>query len=694
MRLAGRLVALAAATAAPLCGAPQRADAAVAPQPHVAIELRAETREVRPGQTVWIAFVERIEPGWHTYWTNPGDSGEATSLRWNLPSGYTIGAVQWPLPDVIPSGPLVNYGYSGEVLLLQPVRVPAEPAGTPAEFVVDAHWLVCRDVCIPEHGRASITLKPTGPGVPAQPDPGAASIAAARERLPANFPGQVTLTAHANSVDLVFHGIHADPSRSLQPRVLPLSWGEIEDAAPQLSAWRGGNLLVTLKRGDLRDQALASMSGLLVLDGGTAASHTVEAFHFRATPPAPVNLAAALAFAFLGGLLLNFMPCVLPVLSLKALSLARTPRSPRVQREEGVAYLAGVLTSFVSLATILLSLRYLGRAVGWGFQLQSPTFVLALAALLFALGLMLSGVFTVGATFAGLGDRWTRRSGLSGSFFVGVLATTAATPCTAPFMGAAVAYALSAAPVSGIAVLTTLGAGFATPMLLLHLAPRWRQFLPNTGPWMETVKELLAFPLYATAAWLVWILSQQTGSAGVLVAMSLLTAIGFCGWLTGRSQRRSALGAAIGAGLAAAVVVVAVFGIQTLASDPRSPKTASNSETRPYSEPAFRALRALGQPVFLNMTAAWCITCVVNERMALSSDRVRRALLDAHVTYLKGDWTRQDPGITELLERFGRDGVPLYVFFPAGVDATPVILPQLLTEGLVLSTIVPDRPPT
>jgi thiol:disulfide interchange protein len=275
-----------------------------------------------------------------------------------------------------------------------------------------------------------------------------------------------------------------------------------------------------------------------------------------------------------------------------------------------------------------------------------------------------------------------------------VLATTAATPCTAPFMGAAVAYALSAAPRLGIAVLITLGAGFATPMLLLHLAPRWRRLLPNTGPWMETVKELLAFPLYATAAWLVWVLSQQTGSDGVFVAMSLLTAIGFCAWLAGRTQRRSALGPAIGAGLAAAVVMVAVFGIQTVVSSPHSPETARDGETRPYSEPALRALRAKGQPVFLNMTAAWCITCVVNERVALSSERVRRALLDAHVTYLKGDWTRQDPAITELLERFGRDGVPLYVFFPAGADATPVILPQLLTEGLVLSTIVPARPPT
>jgi thiol:disulfide interchange protein/DsbC/DsbD-like thiol-disulfide interchange protein len=698
MRLAARLAAFtwAGAMTAPLCIAPIRVDAAAAPQSHVAIELRAETHQIRPGQTVWIAFVERIEPGWHTYWTNPGDSGESTSLRWNLPSGYTIGEVQWPVPDVIPTGPLVDYGYSGEVVLLQRLQIPAEPGPTPAEIAVEAHWLVCRDICTPEHGRASITLRPAGPGIPAQSDPDAVSIAAARERLPRVFPGDVTLSVHRATVDLVFHHIHAVAGRALQPRVFPLSWGEIDNAAPQIPVLRADDLILNLKRGDLRDQPLAAMAGLLVLDVDRPASHGSEAFLFRATPPAPapVNLAAAFAFAFLGGLILNFMPCVLPVLSLKALSLARTPRVPRVERAEGVAYLAGVLVSFAILATILLTLRHLGHAVGWGFQLQSPAFVLALAALLFALGLIMSGVLTVGASVAGLGDRWTRGAGLSSSFIVGVLATTAATPCTAPFMGAAVAYALSVAPGLGVAVLTTVGVGFATPMLLLHLAPRWRRFLPGTGPWMETVKELLAFPLYATTGWLVWVLSQQIGSDGVLVAMSMLTAIGFCCWLAGRTQRRTVLGPAIGAGLAVTVVAVAVFGIHAAMPTVRAPETARDGEARAYSEPAFRALRAQGQPVFLNVTAAWCITCMVNERMALSSDRVRHALLDAHVTYLKGDWTRQDPAITELLERFGRDGVPLYVFFPAGADATPVILPQLLTEGLVLSTIVPARPPT
>ena len=660
--------------------------AAANPPRHVAIELLSDLRVVAAGQSFWLAFRERIEPGWHTYWINPGDSGTPTQLRVTAPARFEVGAIAWPTPELIPVGPLVNYGYSDEVLLLVPAKAPPGALAGPVRIAVEAEWLVCKDICIPERGTASLEL---ATGAAAQPSADSARIAAQLGELPTPLTTAASVRVGPEQLELSVPGLTRAVARN--PRFLPAAWGVLDNAASQPARWDGAALVLTLARGDLKGQPLPVLEGLLLLDaapGAPARAYSVQA-SATATAPAPaaargaaaLSWPVAMLFAFVGGLILNLMPCVLPVLALKVLGLARAPQPRAVERAQAFAYLAGVLCACVALGAALVLLRGFGHAVGWGFQLQSPAFVMVLAALLFALALSLSGVYTIGATLAGAGEGLTRRPGLPGSFAVGVLATTAATPCTAPLMGAAIAYALSTAGWQGIGVMLALGLGFAAPLVLLHLNPGLRRWLPRPGAWMETLKQLLAFPLYASAAWLVWVLSEQCGSAGVLVALALLTVVGFCGWLAGRTQG-SSWGPA-----AATAIAIGALGLALAATPSMPPGASAASAARAYSEATLGALRAGGRPVFLNVTAAWCITCQVNERVALNTERVRRGFREARVAYLEADWTRQDPAITALLERFGRDGVPLYVYFPPRIDAGPTILPQFLTENLLLATI-------
>jgi thiol:disulfide interchange protein DsbD len=392
-------------------------------------------------------------------------------------------------------------------------------------------------------------------------------------------------------------------------------------------------------------------------------------------------LGQILVFAFLGGLILNLMPCVFPILAMKAVALAK-----HAGRGKGhaLSYTAGVLVTFVALAGALLAARAAGTAAGWGFQFSSPVFVAAMAWLLFGVGLNLSGVFEVGAGLTGTGSGLADRHGIAGSFFTGLLAVLVATPCTAPFMGVAVAAGLAAPPLVTVLVFAVMGLGLAAPYVALASLPSLARLMPRPGRWMEVLKQALAFPMYGAAAWLVWVISQEAGPGGVLGAVAGLVLIGFAGWVFGVTQAAAVQPRRFGQTMATVAILAALAVLSGITS---APMGASNDASAEAFTPArLASLRAAGKPVFVNMTAAWCVTCLVNERVAISTDAVRKAFAADDVAYLKGDWTRQDPAITAFLRENGRDGVPLYVFFPAG-GGQPEVLPQILTEGEVLGML-------
>src|SRR2546427_520251 len=398
-------------------------------------------------------------------------------------------------------------------------------------------------------------------------------------------------------------------------------------------------------------------------------------------------LAHAMALALAGGLVLNLMPCVLPVLSVKTLALVNHAGGRAVLRRHGLAYAFGVLASFAGVAGALLALRAGGEQIGWGFQLQSPVVVTLLADVLFTVALSLSGVFVVSGRFAGAGQSLAGRAGYAGSFFTGALATVAATPCTAPFMGAAVGYAVTQPWPTALLIFETLALGLALPFLLLTLIPAWRRFLPRPGRWMERLQQALAFPLYASVAWLLWVVSQQAGSSGVAAAMAGLVLIGLAAWLyqVSREARPS------WRRIATAAVAMLALGAVVL-----GPVTSGRSSAQPttradgweaFSTARLAELRAAGRPVFVNVTAAWCLTCLVNERVALRSPAVAEALARKSVATLKADWTKRDLAITRVLGSFGRNGVPLYLLYPGRAAGEPEVLPQILSEGAVIDAL-------
>lgn len=697
------------------------------PKRHVEVDILAEQNTLEPGGTLTLAVRQTIEPGWHTYWINPGDSGEPTTVEWSLPEGFEAGPLQWPAPHAIPTGPLTNFGYEGSVLALSELKLPsAELSSGPVTIGAKVRYLVCKDICIPEEAEAQLTL-----GDGSQPARGASAIARARRMLPVELPGSAQYEAKsAETLLLTVNLPGIDLSRAKSARFFPLEWGHISNPAEQPMTVSGDTLSLQLTRGDAKTTPV-ELKGVLTITEEVNGASQRQAFNIAAklvgtkgaggatpanTGPAGagspgggmgaldgqgsaslgnLSLLTAAFFAFLGGLVLNLMPCVFPVLALKALSFAEA-RNAGSHRAHGFAYLAGVLASFILFAAGILMLREAGQALGWGFQFQSPEFVLGLAALFFALGLSLSGVFSFGGSLMALGDGLTRRPGSTGYFFTGVLAAVAATPCTAPFMGAAVGYAVTQSAAVLFTIFLSLAAGFALPVLLLAITPQFQRWLPKPGRWMETFKQVLAFPLYATASWLVWVLSIQTGSDGVLAAAVAFTGVGFAAWLAGRTALASRPARLAAPALAVAAILAAFSLTPSGGGQVTGAAVASEQGSGPVSEPFTRArlqsLIAEGRPVFVNFTAAWCITCKVNERVALSSERIADAFEQRKITYLKGDWTRQNPEITEMLSRFGRAGVPLYLFYP-GNGAEPRILPQILTESTVLDEIAAASAP-
>jgi thiol:disulfide interchange protein DsbD len=669
--------------------------------PKVQPQLLAEQGEIAPGKRVTVALVENIREGWHTYWVNPGEAGQPTDIQWTLPIGWKAGPVQWPYPKRIPTGPLMDYGYEGDPWLLVDITAPANAApGQVATLKADASWLVCKEVCIPE--QATLTLPLSVSAAPTSPYATIAEkFAAARAKLPTQSPWPIVFHA-GGPLDLFIESPQLGAAQLRDASFFPLQQGDIVGMAEQKFAPAQGGLVLRLAAGP-KAHALKMLAGVIALtsaDGSVQALNvnalpgTVPQANFSSTDSNNISFAWALLFAVAGGLILNLMPCVLPILAMKALSVAsKAGADKREAAREGLSYGAGAILSFAALGMAVVLLRASGTAIGWGFQLQEPAAVGGFALLIFAVGLNLSGVFEL-AEGIDAGDALTRKGGALGAFFTGVLAVAVAAPCTAPFMAAALGFALTQSAASALAIFVALGIGFAAPFVAIGLVPALLRLLPKPGAWMLRFKQLLAFPMYGAAAWLVWVLAQEAGPQGLVLALAGMLALAFAAWAWDASRNAHARWRAVGA-LAALLALLGamstlVFLEQAQPVAASQTMTSQGIPSEPYSEARLSDLRAQQRPVFVDATAAWCITCLVNEKVALSSAAVRAAFARKHVALLIADWTRRDSAITALLDAHGRSGVPLYLYFAPGTSDAQV-LPQVLTPGTVLDAVTQSR---
>ena len=641
--------------------------------PRATVTLYADRSAIAPGQPFRLMLHQRLAPGWHTYWTNPGDAGAPTELTLELPEGWSAGGLQFPAPTRIPFGPLMNFGYTGEAAFLVTVTPPATLR--PGEFVAlsgDATWLVCEQVCIPEEGRFTLGLDVAGTATPAH----GARFMAAEAALPRAAPFAARFGFEAGRGALVVQSESFTPGALREAQFFPLASGVIENFPQQGMTLRDGALTLALARGtaDLPPR----LEGVLTMTdaAGVRGAYLIDAAPGAVVPGAGLPLWQLLAFALLGGLILNLMPCVFPVLAMKAMALARLGGAARQAiRREAMGYTVGVVLGFLAIGGAMMALRAAGGVAGWGFQFTYPAFVAGMAWLMLAVGLNLSGVFQVAGPS---GDA------PGGSFLTGLLAVVVATPCTAPFMATAIGAALAQPPSASLAIFGAMGLGLALPYALLGVFPAAGRWLPRPGAWMERLRQFLAFPMYAAAAWLVWVLAQQSGPDGVLTVLVGGVLVALAAWAYGVAQQSGRTPRRLGQAVALAALMAA-FGLLPFLGTP-PPAVAAPASGEAWSAPRLAELRAEGRPVFVNLTAAWCISCKVNERVAIQTEAVQRAFTAANVAQLTGDWTRGDAAISALLRAHGRDGVPLYLLYPAGGGA-PVILPQILTEGILLQAL-------
>ncbi len=671
------------------------------------VQLVSEMSHIQPGQPFSVGLHFKPSPGWHTYWRNPGDSGAPTRVNWTLPAGFIATELIYPYPERLPIGPLVNFGYKGESLLLTEITPPSDL--TPGQSVLltaKVSWLVCEVECVPEDATFRLELPVTA--APPTPDSTwKTRFEQTRRALPQPSPWQASFRSEPETWLLRVNAPELQQGEVQQVSFFPDQDGVIRNAAEQAVTVDDQGLLLQLVKGS--QTQLETLSGVLVIRSGLGGAVDSQAVAIAATPEttgsqaiqprSSVPVGRALGLALLGGLILNLMPCVFPILCLKALGVAqKAQQSPKQARLHGLTFMLGVLASFLVLVSVLLVLRGLGQQIGWGFQLQSPLFVLILIYVLFAVGLNLSGVYVVGASVMGLGQGLANRAGYAGEFFTGMLATVMATPCAAPFMATAITVALTQPPIVAIAIFLSLGLGLGLPYLLISCLPGLRRYLPKPGAWMETFQQFLAFPIYGATAWLVWVLALQTGTDGLAIALTGLLLIALAAWFYQKTQnsrqpwRRVSLIGALGAfilalTLAPVVERMAAIAPQTTQSD------AATITWKPYQPEQLAALRESGQPVFVNFSAAWCVSCLVNERVALSQPEVLAAFKQKRVALVKADWTNRDATITEALSKFGRSGVPLYVLYPQGLDrGEPMILPHVLSPATIRDALTQVSP--
>jgi len=681
--------------------------AAVVDTGHVKAELIVSGEAV-PGGEVLVALRQTIAKDWHTYWRNPGDAGQATTLDWRLPSGWQAGQIIWPTPKRLPLGTLMNYGYEGEVLLPVSITVPADAKpGQRISLKAEAGFLVCKDICIPE--QASLTADVVvASGAPKIDATAAKAISDTLTAAPKLSGLKAVMTRDQGMVKLSITGAPLAGGDFPDAYFFAFDSTLLDHARPQTIERGPAGLTLTLPAGYgfKKGPAPAILAG--VIDLGSAA-YEIDAKAGEplagaaglgvptATDKAPeaMSLPLAVLFAFLGGLILNLMPCVFPILSMKAAALTAHGGEHSDSRGQGLAFLAGVVATFLGLAGALIAAKAAGAAVGWGFQLQSPPVVAALCLVMLLTALNLSGLFEVGASLQGAAgaSSLAARSGLAGAFFTGVLAVVVAAPCTAPFMAGAIGFALTQGTAAALLIFLFLGLGLAAPFTALAFSPGLTRRLPRPGPWMERLKQALAFPLYGTAAWLAWVFALQAGTNALAFLFAAAVAVAFAGWLYGLAQRASLAGGKPRLSLVLALISVAgagalIYAAAKLPSPTAAPvaEEASELPSEPFSPDRLAALRTEGRPVLINFTAAWCITCQVNDRAALSRPAVAELIKSTNAVYMVGDWTNRDGVIAKALAEQGRAGVPLYLVYGVGGRA-PVVLPQLLTEGAVIEAL-------
>jgi thiol:disulfide interchange protein/DsbC/DsbD-like thiol-disulfide interchange protein len=710
------------ATGLPAFAASNAADVA-----HLHVQLVVPASNLRPGGTARAGLYFKLEPGWHVYWKNAGDSGEPPHMKWTLPEGIAAGPLQFPVPQRLPLGPLMDFGHENEVLF--PFEFKAAPGAQQGSAVLHAKvdWLVCREVCIP--GKAELeTTRTVGPGG-GSVEPDASLFARLGNKLPKPLPAsakagfQPTATGFRLTIET--------GRRETEAAFFPADQDVIDNPAPQQVTPTGKGLTLDLKKDTNLTANPAQLNGVIVLSGGRAyeiaasanAAGSSPVAAARAAEPAPVvtpqpspkqasapaaavpvtpaapapvptpvappvppqnSLWKSVGLAFLGGLILNLMPCVFPVLFLKGLGLVQSSSEERSRlRLHGAVYTLGILVSFWALVAALLALRAAGSRLGWGFQFQSPVFLLLMASLLFFLGLSLAGQFEIGLTLTSAGGSLAAKQGYTGSFFTGVLAVIVATPCSAPFMGAAIGYALAAPALVTFAIFTALALGLAAPYVALTLQPAWTRLLPKPGAWMEHLKQAVSVPIFATVIWLAWVVAGTYGAMLLAVLLGSFLLLAIAGWFLGRWPAKG-WSTTLATVLGAVIVGFSFYAAKSFAASPVT--QAAQTGWQPWSEQTVETNLSAGRPVFIDFTASWCLSCQVNERVALNRPEVRQAFADTNVALLRADWTQHDEAITQALEKLGRSAVPVYVLYTPGQPA-PKLLPEALTPGIVLNSL-------
>ena len=678
----------------------------------VRAELIAHAPEgVAPGHTVWLGLQLQHAPKWHTYWKNPGDSGLPTELQWTLPPGVQAGAIDWPTPSKFPLGTLANYGYENTVVLPVALTIGADFKGTSLDVSLYASWLACRTECIPEEGQFRLS-------VPTQTSTAQHRVAfeQAWSLRPTENPKiQPRLTVSSSGLRVQVSGLPV-AWQGQRLEVFPETPAIIEPGAPWTQAWNGGDWSAEVPLSAHRSEAPAQMTWVVAQAAGGAGLRFEapvagewppasalpvaipdalnQALQASATntPTAPVSWWMALLGAVIGGLILNLMPCVFPVLAIKVLSFAQLSNdtsAARAHRLQGLAYTAGVVLSFVALGALLLSLRAAGEQLGWGFQLQSPLVVAALATLFTLIGLNLVGVFEFGSVLPSRWASWQARNPTVDAFFTGVLATAIASPCTAPFMGASLGLAIALPAAQALAVFAALGVGMALPYVLASWWPAVARAMPRPGAWMNTLRHGLSFPMFATVVWLLWVLGQQSGIDGAAALLMLLVALSAAVWAWGLKDRtRWVVGTLTGA-----LLLITLWGLGPYINREAPSPDASTATSvpglawQPWTAERQAQALAQGQSVFVDFTAAWCVTCQYNKRTTLSDPTLLQDFAQRQVTLLRADWTRRDPAVTQALTALGRSGVPVYALYRP--NAAPVVLSEVISVDEVRAALAP-----
>ncbi|MEP6777054.1 MAG: protein-disulfide reductase DsbD domain-containing protein, partial [Chthoniobacterales bacterium] len=666
----------------------------------VKAELIANTTAVVPGKPFTVGLLLRIAPGWHTYWKFPGDAGLPTEIKWNLPPGWKVGDIQWPIPlKLNEPGDVQIYGYHDEVLLLQELTPPSSAAERSIKLSAEASWLVCEKICIPGGAKLETEL-PIGPSASAANDE---MFSKYRRALPQSWPGSdvANATWTRNGAELQLTISSAALANYPAAEFYPLPEGTLVMGHPKVERAASGELRFRVPI-ETEDKNLSALNGIIVFgaaengaDRNAWSLLTPSIAASGTTNTASPGLAKFLLFGFLGGFILNLMPCVLPVISLKIFGFVQhAGQSRRRILRSGLAFVAGIFAWFIGLALFLILLKTVGREITWAFQFTNPLFVVAMSAVVLVFALNLFGVFEVSLPqFANRGVLgWTARTGDSGSFFQGVFATVLATPCTAPFLGPALGFAFTQSGFVILAMFLAIAAGMSAPYVLLSAQPAWLRLLPRPGTWMVHVKQFMGFLLLATLLFLLAVLGAQRGVEAITWTACFLLALSLACWMKGAFLTPLATTLTRAVVLTLMLVLVIGSGFYFIGNKFANARVSQNTphlsgDWRPFTPESLEAELTAGRAVFVDFTAAWCLTCKFNEATVLESAAVRDAFQRRGIVKFKADWTNADPVITKILKQFGRPGVPLYVLYPAGKSAKPIVFPELLTQSIILDKI-------